>query len=272
MAFVSRQYSGRNKSTAGWVSRGPACFAHLPPSIAIQEAVAYNRIRMAIRRTIGQPDAIFELLIDDVAFRQWEVSWYLRAKWHAIRCGAVKKLAPCLEAMLEPKSCYRQHVALIKSMLKQHLSKMEGESVEALARACADGAPDAVRKVNKILAGTKQNATTLASNARLARTMVLVRLYFIHEPNAVQLINDILTGIGLSFEDFMAEVISEKLDEIERIDRLISLAESRRDASLREIERRHAGLTERLRRSLQQFEQDERRSFETNRAKGNDAA
>ena len=174
--------------------------------------------------------------------------------------------------MLEPKSCYRQHVALIESMLKQHLSKMEGELVEALARACADGAPDAVRKVNKILAGTKQNATTLASNARLARTMVLVRLYFIHEPNAVQLINDILTGIGLSFEDFMAEVISEKLDEIERIDRLISLAESRRDASLREIERRHAGLTERLRRSLQQLEQDERRSFETNRAKGNDAA
>ena len=58
----------------------------------------------------------------------------------------------------------------------------------------------------------------------------------------MQLINDILTGIGLSFEDFMAEVISEKLDEIERIDRLISLAESRRDASLREIGRRHAGI------------------------------
>ena len=68
---------------------------------------------------------------------------------------------------------------------------------------------------------------------------MLVRLYFIHEPNAAQQINDILTGIGLSFEDYMAEVISEKLDEIERIDRLISLAESRRDASLREIERRH---------------------------------
>ena len=66
VAFVSRQYSGRNKSAAGWVSRGFACFAHLPPSIAIQEAVAYNRIRMAIRRTIGQSDAIFELLWSDV--------------------------------------------------------------------------------------------------------------------------------------------------------------------------------------------------------------
>jgi hypothetical protein len=255
------------------MSRGPICFSHLPPSIAIQEAAAYNRIRIAIRRTIGQPDAIFELLIDDVAFRQWEVSWYLRAKWHAIRCGAVKKLAPCLQPMLEPKVCYRQHVALIESMLRQHLSKMEGESVEALARACVFGEPDAVRKVNKILAGTNQNATTLASNAQLAKAMVLVRLYFTHGPNALQrLINAILTGIGLSFEDFMAEVISEKLDEIERIDRLISLAESRRDASLREIERRHAGLTERLRRSLQQLEQDERRSFETIHAKGNDAS
>jgi hypothetical protein len=174
--------------------------------------------------------------------------------------------------MLEPKSCYREHVALTKAMLRPHLSEMEGDSVEALARACAKGEPDAVRKVNKILAGTNQNATTLASDARWAKVMVLVQQYFMHEPNAVQLINDILTGIGLSFEDYMAETISEKLDEIERIDRLISLAEGRRDACLREIERRHAGLTERLRRSLQQLEQDERRSFETNRAKGNDAA
>jgi hypothetical protein len=155
---------------------------------------SYNRIRMAIRRTIGQLDAIFELLIDDVAFRQWEVSWYLRAKWHAISRGVVKKLGPCLHAMLEPKSCYREHVALIKAMLKPHLSEMEGESVEALARACAKGEPDAVRKVNEILAGTDQNATTLASNARWVKAMMLVHQYFMHEPNAVRVINDILTG------------------------------------------------------------------------------
>jgi hypothetical protein len=46
--------------------------------------------------------------------------------------------------------------------------------------------------------------------------------------------------------------LAEKLDDIKRIDHLTTIAESRRNASLREIERRSAVLGKALRRSVQQ--------------------
>jgi hypothetical protein len=39
-------------------------------------------------------------------------------------------------------------------------------------------------------------------------------------------------------DSFMADALTEKLDYIERIDRLTTIAESRRNASLNEIDRR----------------------------------
>jgi hypothetical protein len=52
----------------------------------------------------------------------------------------------------------------------------------------------------------------------------------------------------------MAKALPRELDYIERIDRLITIAENRRDASLREIDRRRAVLGEALRRQVQEVE------------------
>jgi uncharacterized protein YfbU (UPF0304 family) len=46
----------------------------------------------------------------------------------------------------------------------------------------------------------------------------------------------------------------EELDNIERIDRLTTIAETRRNAMLREIDRRRAVLSEALRRQVQEVE------------------
>jgi hypothetical protein len=46
----------------------------------------------------------------------------------------------------------------------------------------------------------------------------------------------------------------EELDKIERIDRLATIAESRRNAMLREIDRRRAARSEALRRQVQEVE------------------
>jgi hypothetical protein len=71
---------------------------------------------------------------------------------------------------------------------------------------------------------------------------------------------------------FMADGLSQKLNDIERIDRLIGVAESRRNASLHEIERRRAVLGETLRRSVQEIEDGEFEVIETTPAKGKNAA
>jgi hypothetical protein len=84
-----------------------------------------------------------------------------------------------------------------------------------------------------------------------------VQEYVRREPDAVTLVHELLTDAGVSVDRFMANAFVQKLDDIERIDRLITTAESRRDASLREIERRRVFLGETLRRSVQEIEDGE---------------
>jgi hypothetical protein len=52
----------------------------------------------------------------------------------------------------------------------------------------------------------------------------------------------------------MVRALPEVLDDIERIDCLITVAETRRNATLREIDRRRAVLSEALRRQVQEVE------------------
>jgi hypothetical protein len=80
------------------------------------------------------------------------------------------------------------------------------------------------------------------------------------------------TDAGVSMDGLMADALAKQLDAIERIDRLISIVESRRNASLREIERRRAVLGETLRRSVQEIEDGEFEVIETTPAKGKNAA
>jgi hypothetical protein len=73
-------------------------------------------------------------------------------------------------------------------------------------------------------------------------------------------------------DDLVAESLVEQLDDVERIDRLTTLAESRRNTSLREIDRRRAVLGETLRRSVQEIEDSEFEVIETTPAKRKHAA
>jgi hypothetical protein len=103
-------------------------------------------------------------------------------------------------------------------------------------------------------------------------TKKLVRAYARREPDAVRLVHRLVTDAGASMDGLMADALAERLDDIERIDRLISIAESRRDASLHEIERRRAVLGETLRRSVQDIEDGEFELIEQAPAQGKDVA
>ena len=81
-----------------------------------------------------------------------------------------------------------------------------------------------------------------------------------------------LIGAAFTRGGLMADALAEKLDDIERIDRLTTIAENRRNASLREIDRRRAVLGETLRRSVQEIEDGEFEVIETTPAKGKNAA
>jgi hypothetical protein len=92
------------------------------------------------------------------------------------------------------------------------------------------------------------------------------------EPGAIKQVDKLLAASGKTMHDIMAEGLIESIDEVERIDRLITIAENRRNVSLREIDRRRAALGDALRRGVQEAEDAEFEVIETSSAKRKDVA
>lgn len=81
-------------------------------------------------------------------------------------------------------------------------------------------------------------AETLTPLAGRSRAEALAEGWVAQKPEIVEEVNKILKSAGLTMDTVRAQTFCLKLNEIERIERLIALAESRRNAALREIERR----------------------------------
>ena len=75
------------------------------------------------------------------------------------------------------------------------------------------------------------------------------------ESSARATVDQMLKTAGMDITDMMAEDLP--LDAIEQMDRLSMLAETRRNASLHELERHRAGLGASLRRNLEMVEEAE---------------
>ena len=87
--------------------------------------------------------------------------------------------------------------------------------------------------------------------ARARKAEEFAQEYLQRKPGAIKLIDKLLAGAGSSIDALIVQALPMELDKIERIDRLITVAETRRNAMLREIDRRRAVLGEALRRQVQ---------------------
>ena len=125
---------------------------------------------------------------------------------------------------------------------------------QSLAHKCAENERDAVDKVNQILDGINLDTDKILERARARKAAELAQDYLQRKPGGIKLIDKLLAEAGLSFDALMVRALPGELDNIERIDRLTTVAESRRNAMLREIDRRRAALSEALRRQVQEVE------------------
>jgi len=75
------------------------------------------------------------------------------------------------------------------------------------------------------------------------------------ERSAIKQADELLASAGLTMDAVMAQSLSLKLNDIERIDRMIAAAEMRRNAILREIDRHRTTWGQELRRAAQQAEE-----------------
>jgi hypothetical protein len=94
----------------------------------------------------------------------------------------------------------------------------------------------------------------------------LVEGWVARKPSAIKRVNRILAAAGLTIDAAMAATLRDNLNYIDRIERLTTNAEARRNGALREIELHRATLACRLRRAVPQIEDDKYQAIEAEAA------
>jgi len=82
------------------------------------------------------------------------------------------------------------------------------------------------------------------------------------EGEAVTAVDRHLATTGLTMDAVMAQTMSAEIELIEKMDRMIASAEIRRNATLREIERRRSDFAARLRKAAQDRDNVEEATFQ----------
>jgi hypothetical protein len=273
VALVPRKSKSKREIAAPSVQGRVQRLALLGPPLLIEgeDASACDQLLAHIYAAVKPVDMIDEMLTADVVSLEWEVLRGRRLKSSLMQARGLNALEGFLREKLDYELCSERFADDLAEILQDDLPEEQAEAAQTLARKCAQGEADAVDKVKKILAISGRELADILDNARANEAEELVREYVRREPDAVTLVHELLTDAGMSMDALMADALAEKLDDIERIDRLTTIAESRRNASLREIDRRRAVLGETLRRSVQEIEDGEFQVIETTPAQGKNA-
>jgi hypothetical protein len=92
------------------------------------------------------------------------------------------------------------------------------------------------------------------------------------DPAAIQRVENLLASIGLTMDNVVAQAVARDLDKIERFNRLIASAEWRRNALLREIDRRRSSFAQKVRREIHKIEDAEFKTIEADTSVSTDPA
>jgi len=244
-----------------------------PPILEGEDAATYDELFGRVCAAVKPVDVIDEMLMADVVALEWEVLRWRRLKLSLIGEHALMALEGFVRENLD-YDLYRKHfVDELTTVLQDNRAEDQMEDfAQTLARECARNEPDAVGKVNEFLAGIGLEMDDILHHGQARKAKELAQKYRRRQPGAVKLIDRLLARAGESIEAFVAEALTEELENVERIDRLTTIAESRRNASLREIDRRRGVLGETLRRRVQEIEAREIDVIEATPAKGKNAA
>jgi hypothetical protein len=233
-----------------------------PQLLEGEDAAAYDELLTRICAAVKPADVIDEMLTDDVVSLEWEVLRWRRLKLSMIRKCAIENLEGFLRKQLH-YDLYRDYfVRDLVEILEENLPQEQAKFAQTLAQQCSRNEKDAVGTVNKILNRAGLKMDQVVEGARDHKVKALVKEYAQREPDAVTLIDELLSSAGKSIDIVMAEALAWALDDVERVDRLATIAEGRRNASLREIDRRRPILAETLRQSVRQIESDELKVIE----------
>jgi hypothetical protein len=235
-----------------------------PPLLEGEDAALYEDLLGRMCAAVKPVDIIDEIFVADVVFLEWEIVRLRRLKFSLLQASVHKELESFLNEQLDYEAYAEAFAEALAEILREVLpNDLAEEEVKMLAHQYARSQPDAVKKVTVLLKATGLQVDEILDQAKAHRAEELVQEYARREPGAMKVVDELLASSDRTLHNLMLEALSQNLHETERIDRLITIAESRRNISLREIDRRRAVLGEALRRNLQEVEEGEFEVIET---------
>jgi hypothetical protein len=243
-----------------------------PPLLEGEDGTAYDELLARVRAAVNPADILDEMFIADVVSLEWEILRLARWKWSLTRECGKGELQKFLDSNLDYDDYSESFTCSLTETLHRYLSGDQPDSVESLAYKCAQNQKEAVDRVNAILDCNGLHLDSILNVAKWCAAEELAQAYFRGDSDAATSVHEYLTRAGKSIDGLFAEALKETLDYVERVDRLTAFAESRRNASLREIDRRRPILAEMLRPKVKQIEADELKVIDTTLAKKGAAA
>ncbi len=246
-----------------------------PQLLEGENAADYHELVARLYAAVKPLDIIDEMFITDVASLEWEVLRWRRLKLNLIRALELEALPAFLNERFEYDLRSAHFVDSLAETLQENLPEDQAKSARTLAYTYIRDNADAVDTVNEVFAENGLDMDQFIQDVRTQKIEELAQQYVRRKPDAVAQIQKLLADAGRSTDGLLVDRLvkrSKYLEHIERIDRLTAIAESRRNASLREIDRRQAVLGQTLRRSLQEVEDAEFKVIEATPTKGQSAA
>jgi hypothetical protein len=225
-----------------------------PQVLQGEDEAAYHELLSRVRAAIKPVDIIDEIFVDDLVSLEWEVLRWRRLKASLMQTHGLRALEEFLNNHLDYDQYWKFFEQDLAETLQDNLEDQSEDDAQTLAHKCARNEPDADEKVNQVLAAIDLDIDAILKIAKARKAEQLVHDYVRRKPDAIKLIDKLLARASLSIYALMVRTLPEQLDNIERIDRLTTIAENRRNAMLREIDRRRAALGEALRRQVEEVE------------------
>jgi hypothetical protein len=205
-----------------------------PPLIQGEDGGAYDKLLARVSAAVKPVDILEEIWVHDVVDLEWEVLRLRRLKVALMTASASKALRRVLDRLLDEET-----------------DDTDDET----------GDPDEET-------GDRDEETedTEWDTSRLAKEWVR------RNPDAIKEVDRILASTDLTMDAVRAEMLSENIEHVERIDRMIAMVESRRNAALREVDRHRATLGQELRSTVREIEDGKFKVIEARPAKGRGSA
>ncbi len=190
-------------------------FCGPPPRLKGENAADYDDLLARISGHLKPSDIIEEIWVREFVDLSWE-----NLRWR-------RSLARLLDAAL-PK------------VLEEILQPLLHDQLSA--------APRGKSFVSRIQAAYEEQS------GHCDQVHNLMRRWAQRDPGAIKQVDDLLVSAQLSMDHVVAQVVVHELPNVERFNRLIASTEWRRNALLREIERRRADFGRKLRHEVDQIE------------------